>query len=56
MTPIDNTLAELAYPQAPNTSAVVRAYGIYLSTLDRRWKGRRTPREEALSNGRVLNT
>jgi transposase-like protein len=56
MIPIDNALTELASSEAPNISAIARAYGIHSSTLNRRWNGRSTLKEETLSDRRFLST
>jgi len=55
MTPIDKALADLASSESPNISATARAYGIHTSTLNRRWNGTSTSKEEALCHRRFLN-
>jgi len=55
MTPIDNALAELASSASPNISATAKSHGIHPSTLSRRWRGRSTSKEIALSDRRFLN-
>ena len=55
MTPIDNALAELTSSASPNISATARSHGIHRSTLSRRWRGRSTSKEIALSDRRFLN-
>jgi len=55
MTPIDKALADLASSESLNISATARAYSIHPSTLNRRWNGRSTSKEDALYNRRFLN-